>query len=126
MNMAATEEDVPEGVDPKDVGLIAKYRVYKWVSCEVPECDPNHKVLQEVEHQVFVMDPTKDKAAREALRRYAQVAYAEGRHRLAQDIDNWVTHVQIDQQITEAGKNPIPWSPREAFENAMNDEGETQ
>lgn len=121
--MAAEEQDVPAGVDPRDVGLIEKYRVYKWVPCKLPTCTPDHKILEEVDHQVFVLDPTKDLIAREAIKRYLQIAAVRGYSALAEDLRNWMIDLQkaeLEGEMTET------LSDLEKFQAAMNDEGESR
>lgn len=78
----------PEGtdhiVDEKATGLLGKYEVRR-------RFDPTRK---HVDCRYFVLDPQHDPLAREALRRYAQVATGAGYHLLAGDLRAWVDGIQ--------------------------------
>lgn len=108
--MAAEREDLPTpggGTSIKDVGLIDKYVVYKRVPCNLPGCHPDHEVLERVDDLVFVLKPEGDPHARAALLRYAQVAEADGYHKLAEDIRQWLLSISADElaEVKEEGKH---------------------
>lgn len=126
--MAAEIEDMPDGgTSLKDVGLIDKYRVYKLVPCKSPGCTAEHRIEEELNEGVFVLKPESDPIARQALRRYAQVAHTQGYVKLARDLDNWVDRVEasasgLKERIQRAEEI---MTDLEKFERAMDDEGET-
>lgn len=46
--------------------------------------------VEQLDRRVFVLDPTKDPLARDALEMYAQKAQEAGFHRLSTDIYDWL------------------------------------
>lgn len=70
----------------KDEGLGEKFVVYKLVY-ESGSNIPTEKLVTE---RCFVMIPSKDPSAVQAMKRYAQHVWTRGFHRLANDIDQWM------------------------------------
>lgn len=79
-------EDVGDsGVDPKNMGLFAKYDV------------TNKRTGEPVTEPVFVLKPESDPLSRVALRHYAVAAFQEGYENLAQDIYNWLEKLEAKE-----------------------------
>lgn len=97
--MSADKEDVPEGTDPRGVGLIAKYKVFKIVHGAAGE------TYEPVEEQVFVMKPSTDPAAQAAMLAYSAEVLKDGKINLANDIMDWIQRIWDQARVEDRIKN---------------------
>ncbi len=92
--MSAELEDVPEGTDPRDIGLINKYVVYR-----TKGHDSGMNALERVEEPVFVLKPHTDPKARVALLWYANECTKSGHLQLANDLMDWIERINSEEAL---------------------------
>lgn len=98
--MSAEPEDMTEGRDPKEAGLLPKYTVYRNIpGTQSPDGSYS---MEPVTESVFVLKPESDPLALQALEAYSVLARADGRVALAEDIENRVDRIRAKQKLRVA------------------------